>query len=296
MVYASLGNRPDPLGKALHIVIIGSQRSGTNLLREVLNTNPGIGLLGEVLLPQPVPTCWHHFVRNFATGPVPPGTEGEAIALMDDYLYFLEYEIGGSSWSNPDGRRKTAIGFDVKYNQLRFIAPIARDLRQPPFLLDYFRLRNFRILHMVRKNVVQLAISAIIANDRQLWHNWRGEVVAGQHTVNTDELLSFARWAVEERAAFRQVSCGLDIFECEYEDLVDELQSADTAGHFPGDSSLLREMATFIGVPPDFNRPTRLAKAINRPYSEILSNHNEVLEALKVSEFAAFANDLLPRG
>jgi hypothetical protein len=274
------------------MALVGIQRSGTNLLREVLNTNPRIGLLGEVLLPQPLPTCWHHFVRNLATRPVPPGNEREAIALMDDYMYFLEYEIGGNAWHNPDGRPKAVVGFDVKYNQLRFIAPIARDLRRPPFLLDYFRLRAFRVVHVVRRNVVHLAVSAIIANERQLWHNWRGEAIAGPRTVNPGEVLDFARWAAAEREAFRELSAGLEMLECAYEDLVQELRHGERTGRVPAPSGLLHQVAAFLDVPADFRLASRLAKAIDRPYPEVIQNHAEVVEAVKQSEFAAFADTL----
>jgi hypothetical protein len=41
---------------------------------------------------------------------------------------------------------------------------------------------------------IQLAISAAIANTRQLWHNWEHQVIE-QYRVETTQLLHLARWA-----------------------------------------------------------------------------------------------------
>ena len=82
MAHSPLGARPDPLGKAIHFALVGIQRSGTNLLREVLNTNPRIALLAEVLLSHhALPTSWHYFVRGLGTRSVPPSSESDAIVL-----------------------------------------------------------------------------------------------------------------------------------------------------------------------------------------------------------------------
>ena len=57
-----------------------------------------------------LPTSWHYFVRSLGTRSVPPYSESDAIALMDNYFYFLEYETNGNFWYNFDGRPKSAIG------------------------------------------------------------------------------------------------------------------------------------------------------------------------------------------
>jgi hypothetical protein len=49
-----------PFRKALHFALVGIQQSGTNLLREVLNTNSRIALLAEVLLA-------HHVCQHLGT-------------------------------------------------------------------------------------------------------------------------------------------------------------------------------------------------------------------------------------
>lgn len=46
-------------------VVIGAQRTGTNLLREILNTNERIAMLGEVLTPSPAPAHWDNYCRAF---------------------------------------------------------------------------------------------------------------------------------------------------------------------------------------------------------------------------------------
>ena len=48
-------------------VVIGTQRTGTNILRETLNTNEEIAMLGEVLTPSPAPAHWDNFCLHFAS-------------------------------------------------------------------------------------------------------------------------------------------------------------------------------------------------------------------------------------
>ena len=45
-------------------ILVGSQRSGTNFLRELLNTNDQTVVQGEVLMPYPHPAQWPNYLRT----------------------------------------------------------------------------------------------------------------------------------------------------------------------------------------------------------------------------------------
>ena len=70
-------------------VVIGAQRTGTNILREILNTNEHIAMLGEVLSPSPAPAHWDNFCRSSAGSHACPTTYGEAESLLDRYFEFV---------------------------------------------------------------------------------------------------------------------------------------------------------------------------------------------------------------
>ena len=62
-----LPNRESALADTAHqFVVIGAQRTGTNILRTVLNTNEEIAMLGEVMSPSPAPAHWDNFCPRAA--------------------------------------------------------------------------------------------------------------------------------------------------------------------------------------------------------------------------------------
>ena len=66
--------------------VIGAQRTGTNLLREILNTNDQIAMLGEVLSPSPAPAHWDNFCRGLRARSTQPNSFEEAENCSIDTL------------------------------------------------------------------------------------------------------------------------------------------------------------------------------------------------------------------
>src|ERR1700689_4064665 len=80
-------------GRDRLFAVIGAQRTGTNLLREILNSNDQIAMLGEVLTPHTAPAHWDNFCRDLPVRGTHPATVGEAEALLDQYFEFVKYRI-----------------------------------------------------------------------------------------------------------------------------------------------------------------------------------------------------------
>ena len=99
-------------------MVIGAQRTGTNILREILNTNEQIAMLGEVLSPSPAPAHWDNFCRGLPARSTPPESFGEAESLLDRYFEFVRYRIR-NHWEGNKKSRSHAFGVDIKYNQLQ---------------------------------------------------------------------------------------------------------------------------------------------------------------------------------
>ncbi len=268
-------------------LLVGSQRSGTNFFRELLNTNDQTVVHGEVLLPYPHPAQWPNYLRTMVSRAQPPISTADGIALVDDYLVFLREDTRRGWPSKASALR--AVGVDIKYNQLRFIAPVLRDLREGPFLLEYVRTRGIPIVHMVRANVMHQALSIAIAERRNVYHNYSGRAANGQVELHVDTLLSYAQWAQEETEIFRRLTAGMSTLEVCYEDLAEECRQAGPDGRLRIESPLLDGLRKFLGVVNDWKRPTSLAKVVDRPYAELVANHKEVVEAVNNSPFAKFA-------
>src|SRR5580658_8793248 len=110
------------LGGRFHLfVVIGAQRTGTNILREILNTNDQIAMLGEVLSPSIAPAHWDNFCRALPIDIARPADYYAAEALLDRYFEFVQYRIR-NHWEGNKKRSSHVFGVDIKYDQLRRIA------------------------------------------------------------------------------------------------------------------------------------------------------------------------------
>jgi hypothetical protein len=278
-------------GGGTHLfVVIGAQRTGTNILREILNTNDQIAMLGEVLSPSPAPAHWDNFCRSLPARRVPPASTDETESLLDQYFEFVRYRIR-NHWEGDKKRRSDAFGVDIKYNQLTRIAPVDWDSASFPFILRYLRSRGATLVHTTR-NVIHCAISTLIASKRNLWHNYDGGVIDHNYHLEVEECLAHARVILQQRDAFLESARDCKVVDCRYESLVDDMKRAGSQEEIPEGPGPLRDIATALGGPFTFRYDRRLQKAINVPYSRLLSNYDTFVRRLKDSEFWAFAATL----
>ena len=272
-------------------VVIGAQRTGTNLLREILNTNEQIAMLGEVLSPSPAPAHWENFCRHLPIQRVLPATVGEAESLLDLYFEFVQYRIR-NYWEGGKKRRSQAFGIDIKYNQLAHIAPANwNSASSGPFLLCYLRSRRATLIHTTR-NVIHSAISSLIASQRNLWHNYDGVVIDRRYHIDVGECLSYARTVVQDYGRFLKATHGSRVVDCRYEDLIKDIRRAEAGEWIPQGPGPLKSIAEALGGDFNFRYDGRLQKAINVPYRSLLSNYDALIEGLRKTEFSAFVPTL----
>jgi hypothetical protein len=184
-------------------VVIGARRTGTNLLREILNTNHAAAMLGEVFTPSPAPAHWSNFLEHETRRVFPPPNFVDAASLMDEYFEYVEYRIR-NHWQDNKKAAAHALGFDVKYDQLGRITPSDNASSASPFLLEYFKSRRFVLIHTTRYNVIKCALSEIIAQRRNLWHNYGGARFDRPYYVVPSDCLSRARSTARRRGEFER--------------------------------------------------------------------------------------------
>ncbi len=268
-------------------LLVGSQRCGSNLVREVLSTNPHMVVHGEVLYPYPLPNSFHTFVRTLIYRQMPPLYDEDAMGVLDDYLVFLR-EDGKRSYPAKAGSIR-AVGIDVKYNQLRFVTPVHHDLGRRPLLLDYCASRSIPIVHLVRTNVLQQALSIAIAEVTGAFHRFgAGAGRRGPVPIDGSRLLESARWIESETAAFRSMTAGIRVHELSYERIVSACAKVEPGDAFGPSARVLTDIATSLGVEFGFTHPTSIKKVIDRPYREIVSNYDELVASVRGSEFEPF--------
>jgi LPS sulfotransferase NodH len=276
-------------GSTLFFAVIGAQRTGTNILRETLNTNDQIAMLGEVLSPSPAPAHWDNFCRGLPVRSVHPDSSVEAEALLDQYLDFVRYRIR-NHWEGNKKNRSHAIGVDIKYNQLTRIRPTHWDSASP-FMLFYLRSREAILIHVTR-NVIHSAISALIASQRNLWHNYDAAVIDRSYQIDVGECLAYARTIVQQRNAFLKATQDCRVVNCSYENLIEDLARSGSWQEIPERPGALRNIATALAAPFQFRYDGRLQKAINVPYAQLLSNYDALVRQLEDSEFSVFVPTL----
>jgi hypothetical protein len=132
----------------------------------------------------------------------------------------------------------------------------------------------------------------MIASQRNLWHNYDGATVEGSYHIDIEECVTQARAIAWERESFLNVTQGCRLVSCRYEMLIDDLDQAGSGERIPLGPGPLRSIAEALGSPYDFRYDRRLQKAINVPYSRLLSNYDALIRRLEVSEFATLVSTL----
>jgi LPS sulfotransferase NodH len=281
----------DASARGVHLfVVIGAQRTGTNILREILNTNGQLAMLGEVLTPSPAPAHWDNFCRRQPAHSVLPATFNETESLLDKYFEFERHRIR-NHWEGNKKSQCHAFGVDIKYNQLRDVAPANWSYSSPAFILGYLRSRGATIVHTTR-NVIHCAMSTFIAARRSVWHNYDGAVIDRNYNLDIQECLAYARTILKHRDAFLEAASGCKVVNCSYESLIEDIARAGSREEIPAAPGPLWDIAQALEASFTFHYDRRLQKAINISYSRLLSNYNALVSQLKDSEFSNLVSTL----
>jgi hypothetical protein len=272
-------------------MVVGTQRTGTTLLRDILNSNDNVVMVAEVMLPHLDSCHWDHFAPNLSAGSLPPPDEASGLDMLDRYFRYIHCQVR-AKWNDPRKSSTCAIGVDIKCDQLRLVEPVGWPATAAPFMLHYARQRSVVLINTIRRNVVQCAVSFLLGLQRNFWHNYEGRGMERAYELNVGECIAYARGIVEQQQEFERVTKGYPVARCHYDDLVATIAQAGPGGDLSSHPGPLQEIADALGIPCRFGYDGRLQRAINRPYSEVISNHGALLAAIRASEFASFADTI----
>jgi LPS sulfotransferase NodH len=272
-------DRTSPANQPTRFLIVTAGRTGSSWLMEMLNSHPVIGGYGELLTPVPNTA----FPQTRAAQYADPGGVPHFAALIAERkgpsrlaMPLLGVRYLDRLYARPGGFQ--AIGFRLLYGHLkttwRTPLPVAS------WLLPYAALRRVRILHLVRRNKLELIVSKQVGNARRLLHARRDDDVpparvhldVGSLRGMLDRELSRERFA---RMLLHATSA--PFLEVSYEDLL-----ADTQAEF-------RRVVEFLEVMPSDHAPDwRMRKLINSPLEETIENYGDVARTLRGTRHAAF--------
>ena len=238
-----------------NFVIFTTNRSGSEWVINTLNGFPGVSAQGELFLPKP---------RSSEKEWYPDSANPRYIEAPRHGLRPF------SVWSYLDGlyARPGRVGFKLMYKQLGAY----------PEILPYFLRRRMKVIHLVRRNHLDVMLSYAVKASIGHAHLLVGQSAPETLKVELDPrtLVRKMAWLQQQQDLARTTLrlTRLPSIEMAYEDLL-------------RDQSLFHTLADFIEVSPHEELPqsalTRIRKGNHR---DVIGNYEQVRRALDGSQFA----------
>lgn len=249
-----------PLG-----LLVARQRSGTGALGSLLDrqNHPQFYYLGEIFHPEGLGDRHNYFTH-----------------LVD---YVREDPLNAMAQNAPQNFRRFLATFagegrtllpDVKYDSLHSLngpwhAPLVR-----PWLLEFARAEGAPIIHLTRRNLLEVFVSGLLAAANKVWHTVdAADVKIRSAVVDIPKLLRFIDGMQREREVIEQWLDGhRPLVTLDYQEMFDAegLLARDRAD----------EIARAFGADPITQRRPSFVKQAPRDLPESIRNYDEVARAL----------------
>src|SRR5262249_24800742 len=143
------------------VVLIARPRSGTTALRGMLGCHPKVIALGEVFHEDYVedPQCYYHFSLEKLTN-------NPALALptpSNRSTLFTQYIKQLTQHFNHVALGKELFCLGINYNSLHSMNTFFQNSYDAPFLVQIIKRNSYHVVHLIRRNVLQAAISEMRA-------------------------------------------------------------------------------------------------------------------------------------
>jgi LPS sulfotransferase NodH len=240
-------------------VVLATQRSGSTWVVDMLDSHPQVTAYGELMLsPEKdmmLPRDVEYFNQFLAR------TSARPRFLVSHYLTlrFLDQVFSSS--------RADAVGFKLMYD----------NFFRNPELLGYLVRKRIRIIHVVRENLLDIAISRRAAKSKGVYHVWGDrQVEQVKVELDTAHLVGLLRSLdLQQRLARRWLpKLGLSVCEASYERLAHDRHRYAT-------------LLEFLQV--DDSRPealtSNLNKVVRESHADVIVNYLDVRRVLTGTRF-----------
>lgn len=260
------------------MTVIGTQRTGTTLLRSILGTHPKIKTYGEVFLNRHVhmKEAYYYFYQEHIKthmNLIVPSIENNA-KLFEAYLKYME---SLSLKNDPE-----YIMFDCKYNfLLGTLVPGEFNYHSLPFLLMQFKSQNVKMIHLIRQNLLETYVSSLLSVANQVWATTSLDRIKHRSTVvNTEDLVALLHRRKSEQNYFVSLLQNHGVLLVKYEGLIDKDNYVN--------NTVMQEISNHIGMENLFEKKAELVK-IAPPLNQSIENYDEVFSVLRGTEFESMA-------
>lgn len=268
--------------------IIGNQRTGTNLLRDLLVANDDMSIAGEVITPSDHPACWYNLLMRRGIGCLGPQDWDGMNELVNEWMAAMQQSMI-HTWENGSTKSLSSwVGGDIKYSQLRAISPLYWELSEIPFMLMYIMSKYGFVIHTRRRNTLKMVLSAMIAEQSGVWHQSSTKKFVSKFPIDIQSCIMRMRSARKEEETFLRLSAGVQTIECFYEDLAHCLAAPAGAGL----SGPLLNIKALLGINGVFASSSSFCKVVSQPYGEVISNFQPLMKAVSRTEFAHMAEEI----
>jgi LPS sulfotransferase NodH len=245
--------------RATQFIILCAARTGSTMLRHMLNSHPDVRCHGEVMTGRSLDA-----LARVDRGADPSVTRELMERRGSDPQGFLEDVV-------LDPGPAKAVGFKIKYEEL--------SLPDYAWLLEWLKgRREIRVIHLMRENRLKRLISEITATKVYGIYNVTSEAErprAARISLSPEECLEDFVRTEEREALFQGHFEGHDIFRTTYEAIVSDR----------GD--VRSELTRFLGVSPTALTTPTLKLNPDDPRS-VLEDYEALAAALKATRYAVY--------
>jgi LPS sulfotransferase NodH len=239
-------------------VIVGMPRTGSTLLQTGIAQHPHVRLYGELF----------HKVRAERMAGHAILRDGRTIYYdedQDDPIAFLERHV----FFSPCGAEAVGLKIFAEY----VWRPNTYDLFQR--LKDHYT--NLHVVHIVRRNYLDVLASRTIANLTQEWMRTARTDPAPtpRIEINREDAERFFKSMLVADRFFTEFFRSGEYLRIDYAELASEY------------ALTLKQAFEFLGLSP-IEPSIRVRKQINEPLSEIVSNYHELRSFFLGGEFGSF--------
>jgi LPS sulfotransferase NodH len=236
-------------------VILTTQRSGSTWLVDVLDKCENTAVYGELFLPEKM---------KWQAGSTDHPQFFEAKDTGRRIRPFSTFDYLNHLYNKPG-----TIGFKLMYS----------NLRKYPEILAYIFWKRIHVIHLIRKNTLNVQISAKIAQTRNQWHitSTEGQPNLTQIHLDPDILLAGMKRLQKKVKTIQNLLhwSRQPHLEVIYESLLET----------PPDFKSIWNFLSLI--PPDNALQSSFTKIRQNNYKEEISNYDEIKKTLLSTEFSA---------
>lgn len=258
-------------------LLISHDRSGSHYLRSFIRALPGQEMVDEICNEQAVdpvkdPLSFFGFRYRLSLDEPDYGLRRNPIivmSLLDRYFNFI--------LKNCEPR---AVTIDIKYGHIHNFDIAWWPIFRRPFLFEFCRQRNIKIIHLSRWNSLNVVVSGEVAESRKIWHaigkTPPAEAADAIH-LDRQKVLHQVQSLNQQKNMITRWVRGLNCQTVLYEELTDASGGRDCRAR----------IAAFLGTEPPATFRSPYHK-VTPPPSVIVRNWNDIVALCRENELGHY--------